>query len=199
MLLLDIFFFTCVIYRLYLNYYIDTYTPNPAQPSHPWQTIPHWKISNPINYSLCLILCYGHGFCWRTWTDIIQITLINVIVTWNLYPDSKDHGANMGPTWVLPAPGGPHIGPMNLAIRVVFWIFRSSEILLKWCPMACGAYIIPNTMIYVSEFPEWNQGPVVPKSCCKNMYDLFLKNLLALNVSNIFTTYISSTKLIWLE
>ena len=31
-------------------------------------------------------------------------------------PDSKDHGANMGPTWVLSAPGGPHVGPMNLAI-----------------------------------------------------------------------------------
>ena len=35
-----------------------------------------------------------------------------------LYPDSKVHGANMGPTLVLPAPDGPHVGPMNLAIRV---------------------------------------------------------------------------------
>ena len=34
------------------------------------------------------------------------------------YPDSKFHGANMGPTSVLSAPDGPHIGPMNLAIRV---------------------------------------------------------------------------------
>ena len=34
-------------------------------------------------------------------------------------PDSKVHGANMGPTWVLLAPGGPHVGLMNLAIRVV--------------------------------------------------------------------------------
>ena len=33
-------------------------------------------------------------------------------------PDSKVHGANMGPTWVLPAPDGPHVGPMNLATRV---------------------------------------------------------------------------------
>ena len=32
-------------------------------------------------------------------------------------PDSKIHGANMGPTWVLSAPDGPHVGPMNLAIR----------------------------------------------------------------------------------
>ena len=32
------------------------------------------------------------------------------------YPDSKVHGANMGPTWVLSAPDGPHVGPMNFAI-----------------------------------------------------------------------------------
>ena len=31
--------------------------------------------------------------------------------------DSKVHGANMGPTWVLSASDGPHVGPMNLAIR----------------------------------------------------------------------------------
>ena len=31
--------------------------------------------------------------------------------------DSNVHGANMGPTWVLSAPDGSHVGPMNLAIR----------------------------------------------------------------------------------
>ena len=35
----------------------------------------------------------------------------------NNVPDSKVHGANVGPTWVLSAPDGPHVGPMNLAIR----------------------------------------------------------------------------------
>ena len=29
-------------------------------------------------------------------------------------PDSKVHGANMGPTWGRQDPGGPHVGPMNL-------------------------------------------------------------------------------------
>ena len=32
------------------------------------------------------------------------------------------HGANMGPTWVLAAPDGPHVGPMNLAIKVLSWM-----------------------------------------------------------------------------
>ena len=31
-------------------------------------------------------------------------------------PDSKVHGANMGPIWGRQAPGGPHVGPMNFAI-----------------------------------------------------------------------------------
>ena len=31
-------------------------------------------------------------------------------------PDSKVHGAHMGPLWGRQDPGGPHIGPMNLAI-----------------------------------------------------------------------------------
>ena len=31
-------------------------------------------------------------------------------------PDSKVHGANMGPIWGRQDPGGPHVGPMNIAI-----------------------------------------------------------------------------------
>ena len=34
------------------------------------------------------------------------------------YPDSKVHGANMGPIWGRQDPGGPHVGPMNVAIWV---------------------------------------------------------------------------------
>ena len=31
-------------------------------------------------------------------------------------PDSKVHGANMGPIWGRQDPGGPHVGPMNFVI-----------------------------------------------------------------------------------
>ena len=34
------------------------------------------------------------------------------------FPDSKVHGANMGPTWGRQDPGGPHVGPMNFALWV---------------------------------------------------------------------------------
>ena len=44
----------------------------------------------------------------------------------NTYTDSKVHGANMGPTWVMLYPGGPHIGP---------WTLLSGYILfLRWRP-----------------------------------------------------------------
>ena len=31
-------------------------------------------------------------------------------------PDSKAHGANMGPCWGWQDPGGLHVGPMNFVI-----------------------------------------------------------------------------------
>ena len=40
-----------------------------------------------------------------------------------LYPDSKVHGANMGPIWGWQDPDGPHVGPMKFAIWVVMGNF----------------------------------------------------------------------------
>ena len=37
------------------------------------------------------------------------------------YPDSKVHGANMGPIWGLQDTGGPHVDPMNFAICVCMY------------------------------------------------------------------------------
>ena len=34
-------------------------------------------------------------------------------------PDSKVHGANMGPIWGQQDPGEPHVGPLNLAISMI--------------------------------------------------------------------------------
>ena len=36
------------------------------------------------------------------------------------YPNSKVHGANMGPIWGQQDPGGSHVGPMKFAIWVVY-------------------------------------------------------------------------------
>ena len=63
-----------------------------------------------------------NGVCnWSAGTNVgfLQAQQIPFGIT-EIFPDSKVHGAKMGPTWVLPAPDGPHVVPMNLAIRVVF-------------------------------------------------------------------------------
>ena len=44
------------------------------------------------------------------------------------YPDSKVHGANMGPIWGRQDPGGPHVGPMNFVIWVKCHIGGVEEI-----------------------------------------------------------------------
>ena len=49
-------------------------------------------------------------------------------------PDSKVHGSNRGPTWVLPAPDGPHFGPTKLAIRgdfVRLWNHGKFDVIKK--------------------------------------------------------------------
>ena len=79
--------------------------------------------------ALCICLWWSRIGCHRQtqlyfWnkncsTSIIYICYHNacVLITQRSIPDSKVHWANMGPTWVLSAPDGPHVGPMNLAIR----------------------------------------------------------------------------------
>ena len=39
-----------------------------------------------------------------------------MIIPVTISPDSKFHGANMGPIWGRQDPGGPHVGPMNFVI-----------------------------------------------------------------------------------
>ena len=66
--------------------------------------------------------------CKRTWDIAVLNRCINIEITSDLYkvyrciPDSKVHGAYMGPTWVLLDPCGSHVGPMNLAIRNIIFI-----------------------------------------------------------------------------
>ena len=58
----------------------------------------------------------SNGYLFHQWKGKKKRNAI-ILPKYNINPDSKVHGANMGPTWALSAPGGPHVGPMNLAIR----------------------------------------------------------------------------------
>ena len=57
----------------------------------------------------------------KIWTALGFNFVTTLAVT---HLDSLVHGANMGPTWVLSAPDGPHVGPMKLAIREVYQFSR---------------------------------------------------------------------------
>ena len=71
---------------------------------------------------------------------VFCVTVVRYL--WNYpYPNSKVHGAYMGPTWGRQDPSGTRVGPMNLAIRVSFrksffvtWlVFRFSSRSEKKC------------------------------------------------------------------
>ena len=88
-------------------------------------------------------------------------------------PDNKVHGANMGPTWVLSAPDGPHIGPVNLAIRVCISsnmfvppgsaspkqtqsCIKNNQFIEKWSPVQVSQY--PNCWDCLLDQPTWNKN-----------------------------------------
>ena len=53
---------------------------------------------------------------WPLWSQTSWPTLVQIMAACRDNPDSKVHGANMGPIWGRQDPGGPHVGPMNFAI-----------------------------------------------------------------------------------
>ena len=80
----------------------------------------------------------------------------------SIYSDSKVHVANMGPTWVLSAPGGPHFDPMNLAIRDKHcWVLTPRQ---NWCPTGFPSQYRSKTDLFTvrvqeSESKSWYCEP----------------------------------------
>ena len=84
------------------------------------------------------------GAIWKEYSIIIGIKISPTVTTGN-NPDNKVHVASMGPTWVLSAPDGPHVGPMKLAIR------ESNTMLEKcvgtslyWRPFSSDEHVLPS-------------------------------------------------------
>ena len=84
-------------------------------------------------------------------------SVVELSLSHQAIPDSKVYGAHMGPTWVLLAPDGSHVGPMNLAIwddivRCDLWI-KILDLLLcccaclydmPWSPLDLGRNVTGN-------------------------------------------------------
>ena len=79
--------------------------------------------------SIFSLLPYGipWGSSHRNWSGMMAC----IAMLLDQFPDSKVQGANMGPTWVLSAPDGPHVGPMNLAIREGLYLTQVTATHLK--------------------------------------------------------------------
>ena len=80
---------------------------------------------------LCLAVCWRH-------CDV------NVTTSSFRYdvPDNKVHEANMGPIWGRQVPGGPHVGPMILAIWGTILLGMTVLVLWNW---EANHYIFPFT------------------------------------------------------
>ena len=65
----------------------------------------------------------GHKWSrWQRMEDLFSIIRLHHFQK-EPYPDSKVHGTKLESTWVLTALDGPHVGPMNLAIRdISIWL-----------------------------------------------------------------------------
>ena len=69
------------------------------------------KYSRDSSSIACLYeMCYVQVFSCVTCNGLFKWNEIHSI------PENKVNGSNIGPTWVLSAPDGPQVGPMNLAI-----------------------------------------------------------------------------------
>ena len=94
-----------------------------------------WQTYQPNLYTPVWIHHYNCAICSKAYSASFHIWVIawhNYVFSIEGFPDSKVHGANTGPTWVLSAPDRPHVGPMNLAIR-----FYISTHMLYWRIFSC--------------------------------------------------------------
>ena len=112
------------------------------------------------------------------WTPFVASLIARFMgPTWGpsgaYFPDSKVHGANMGPLWGLQDPGGPHVGPMNLAIwsyiltclQINQWYPYPPRVLLSHCghheiapmPMKQSSRISLNELHLFTTLWQYNQ------------------------------------------
>ena len=89
---------------------------------------------------------------WRTWVKRFYQITTKPNETWTI-PDSKVHGANMGPIWGRQDPGGPHVGPMNFAIRDVHNSWQCLWSIMLRCNVIWTPSQYKDRLIYVWRFP----------------------------------------------
>ena len=77
----------------------------------------------------------NYNLWWHKWRQ--RCHHCNARFSMNVYPDSKVHGANMGPTWVLSAPDGPH-EPCYLGNYIPYLYV---DVITDPCPNLCAGLV----------------------------------------------------------
>ena len=96
--------------------------PEPMLTDHQWSPVTfilglfHWRCLNHQSWNPCenYISKISFKFSRGQWDKHCVCILDDI-------PDSKVHGANMGPIWGWQDPGGPHVGPMNFCRLGLVW------------------------------------------------------------------------------
>ena len=128
-------------------FYVEGYRWNSTQNILPI----HWNILFLYNVQILI------AFWFKRSTAFLSVFGTEAILH---CPDSKVHGANMGPNWVLPAPYGPHVGPMNLAITVVSLSWRRTVFFFfqaRWTPATPWSDFIAMITTHGTPYQTWLQ------------------------------------------
>ena len=95
--------------------------------SYALKSMVKWTHCKHVSSNICTLQHLTNCECVQTWIKpltiiprVLHLTATYACPSYQGYmhriPDSKVHGANMGPIWDRQNPGESHVGPMNLAI-----------------------------------------------------------------------------------
>ena len=119
-----------------------------------------------------------YRLCWRSFAGIFhvfQTNLIKLIMHLSyIFPDSKVHGAQMGPIWGRQDPGGPHVGPMNFAIWAYNIPLKTEMCIFLFSLVYCGIWdrcivgfmssVIKRSELYLKIIDQWSNSTPCPRS-----------------------------------
>ena len=103
----------------------------------------------------------------------MAVTLTNVIcedIDFGVIPDSKVHGANMGPIWGRQDPGGPHVGPMNFAIWDALRVYHDS---VMWIFCVCLIKLSFSWKSFVFKFLRFCTVVLISDVCYRRSHDTY--------------------------
>ena len=93
-----------------------------------------WFCHKPSHWAVYIYTYYSVGVDLFLVNVVFDLNEVLITDLFHIIPDSKVHGANMGPTWGRQDPVGPHVGPMDLAI----WdAYRKREITITALKRKC--------------------------------------------------------------